>query len=764
MKTARKPQRVLRSGGAESGGAGAAGPSTQQQPTTNLSSSSHLGVSSASTPLSTSTSSTALRPLPPNVAATPSRARRLITPTSSREAPDTFKEPPTPSTVRPRTRIVSSSSTSAGTSAQQAPSTLSRSLSKSTSSSTMLDSPRTVKPATRTLPKPPETTRKPSAPTAEEKGKKATLSGLGRPTAREPSATSATSSRRRSSTGGRSVSAASTTSVQQTPLRQSTRTPSSSLAVSQTAKRPPRPPAATTASTNRTLPASRRLGQAQSAIPVATASIAGGRTLRRPDSALSSTSSATLRKDPPSRPSSRTAAASEKAAVIRPRESLAASQTSRKSSWETVGSSARPSLSGRDEMSQRTGGADQTWETDRAGRAGATGANAFDDASYATPRKPSAAPAPGMILSPPSPDSSPTADLSTDDPNLSHFSHASFLSPLPSAPTDQSPTLSLPKPPPLPLARTLARTRSKPRESASLEDILRLGLLNSQMRRGSMLGPAGGGGDELELLLDEGSSRLMSEELASSIGAGDGDFGSEAPEGEKRAKKDSPLTPWRGRVVSLSGSMSARKASSPGAASGSGLLASPSAGSDAGQGGGKVLLLRQSTTEASDLRRQVASLLAEVEQLKRGQAGREVVREEAEGERERVKELRQELEAAREREDELRRDWEEERRAMEEDLAELAAAAVVSPTTSALAATPSPNDSALSPSLSAMNRSLALSLQLSDTLCAHRQTSTLYDAVQARAKMEREEVKGSLEALRVIAAGLRAWEGGLQVA
>ncbi|BGP33372.1 hypothetical protein JCM10296v2_005172 [Rhodotorula toruloides] len=359
-----------------------------------------------------------------------------------------------------------------------------------------------------------------------------------------------------------------------------------------------------------------------------------------------------------------------------------------------------------------------------------------------------AAPAPGMILSPPSPPCSSVADLSTDDPNLSHFSHASFLSPLSSAPTDLSHSLSLPKPAPLPLARTLAHTRSKPRESASLEDILRLGLLNSQMRRGSVLGPAGGGGDELELLLDEGSSRLMSEELASSIGAGDGDVGSEAGKADKREKKDSPLTPWRGRVVSLGGSTSVRKVTSP--------------SSDAGQGGGKVLLLRQSTTEASDLRRQVASLLAEVEQLKRAQHGRDVVHEEDVSERERVKELERALEAAREREDEVRRDWEEERRAMEEDLAELAAAAAVNPTTPALAATPSPDHSARFASLFATNRSLALSLQLSDTLCAHRHTSTLYDAVQARAKMERDEVKGSLEAMRVIAAGLRAWEGVLQ--
>lgn len=411
-------------------------------------------------------------------------------------------------------------------------------------------------------------------------------------------------------------------------------------------------------------------------------------------------------------------------------------------------------------MSRRMGGAERTWETDGAGKAGATGANTFDDTSYATPRKASTAPAPGMILSPPSPDSSSTADLSTDDPNLSHFSHAFFLSPLPSATTDLTHSLSLPKPPPLPLARTLARTRSKPRESASLEDILRLGLLNSQMRRGSVLGPAGGGGDELELLLDEGSSRLMSEELASSIGVGDGELAIEAREGEK---KDSPLTPWRGRVVSLGGSTSVRKASSPGATSSSGLLASPSSGSDAGQGGGKVLLLRQSTTEASDLRRQVASLLAEVEQLKRTQAGRDEAHQKEEGERQRVTELEQELEAARDREDELRRDWEEERRAMEEDLAELAAAAAVNSTTPTAAADAS-DDSAQVASLSAANRSLALSLQLSDTVCAHRQTSTFYEAVQARAKMERDEVKSSLEALRVIASSLRAWEGALQVA
>ncbi|BGP25812.1 hypothetical protein JCM10295v2_004751 [Rhodotorula toruloides] len=266
---------------------------------------------------------------------------------------------------------------------------------------------------------------------------------------------------------------------------------------------------------------------------------------------------------------------------------------------------------------------------------------------------------------------------------------------------------------------------------------------SATVRRGSLLGPVAAG-DELELLLDEGSSRLMSEELASSIGAGDGDVGGggETGGGEKREMKDSPMTPRRGRVVSLSGSTSVRKGSSSGAAGGAVLLASPSAGSDATQGG-KVLLLRQSTTEASDLRRQVASLLVEVDLLKRAQSGREVVREDGDDGRERVKELEQELVAAREREEELRRVWEEERRAMEDSMFSAVNSAQVA-------------------FLSATNRSLSLSLQFSDTLCAVRQTSTLYDAVQSRAKMERDEVKGSLDALKAIAGGLRAWEGALQ--
>lgn len=473
-----------------------------------------------------------------------------------------------------------------------------------------------------------------------------------------------------------------------------------------------------------------------------------------------------MRKDPSSRPSSQTAVAPPPHATVgRPRESLAASQTSRKSSWETetVDSSMRCSLSGAEDL--RRDEADSSRKKAGARTLSTTSVEVFGDASYATPRKTSAAPAPGMILSPPSPPSSASTNQSFSDPNLSHFSHASFLSPLPSAPaTDLSP--ALPKPSPLPLARTLAttRTRSRPRESASLEDILRLGLLNSQIRRqGSVLGPAGGAGDELELLLDEGSSRLMSEELASSIGAGDVEEGAGVEVGVRDGlgQKEGAMTPWRGRVVSLGGSATAaRLASSPGA----GLAASPSAAGEAGQAGGKVLLLRQSTTEASDLRRQVASLLAEVEQLKRTLTLRDVVHEDEEGEKkDRVEQLEQELEAAREREDDLRRDWEEERRAMEEDLAELAAAAAASdrhPPTSSTP--PSTNDSAQLASLAAANRSLALSLHLSDTLCAVRQSNTLYDAVEARAKMERDEVKASLDGLRAIAMGLRAWEGALQ--
>ncbi|GAA6055227.1 hypothetical protein JCM3770_000724 [Rhodotorula araucariae] len=602
-----------------------------------------------------------------------------------------FKKPLSPSTVRPRSRIVSSASTASAQS-------LSRSLSRSTSS--LLDSPQTVRPV-RTLPKPPAGGATPR--------KKAPL-GLGRP----PAAGEDTprSSRRSSGSTARTASAST-----RTPLRSSTRAPP--LATSQLAMRPPPPPSTT--ATSRTLAVSRRAAVPGSAIPVP-----GARTVRRPESALSV---ANPNAQPGAESSLRSAAGS---ALRRPTPRSASAGASR------PGADVSSRLSSR--AKQAIVAPQIALSPSPSAGVGLPQHREVKNDAYETPRKWSS-----TADGPSQEDATPAADLS-----LSHFSHASFLSPLPppaSAATDLAASLSAstaatPRPKQLALLQQPRRTR--PRQSASLEELLRSGLLPG-------VSPAAGAGadgaDEWELLLDEGSSRLMREEIL----AGDAASG---PGGTQAVG-----TPWRGRVVSLS--MSAQRRQS-GASPGVGVGARDSPPRQGGEPPGpapapapqaedRVLLLRQSTSEASALRRQLAALQGELALVRSARD------DDADGAH--VAALRRELEAARKREVDARDDWARERREMEDEMAELASIAALAPVPVPLPV-PAPV-SAVDPKQYAalVERQCLLELEVvaERAAAARRAAAEAHRAVEAGARRERAEVKGELAALRALQEGLGLW-------
>ncbi|GJN90240.1 hypothetical protein Rhopal_003239-T1 [Rhodotorula paludigena] len=361
------------------------------------------------------------------------------------------------------------------------------------------------------------------------------------------------------------------------------------------------------------------------------------------------------------------------------------------------------------------------------------------------------------------------------DASLSHFSHASFLSPAPPPPpatvesADPSHALSASTsshpPQPKQLSALLhsqrtPRARARARESLSLEELLRLGLA-----RGGTPGrvSAGGGGsgaaDELELLLDEGTSRLMLEE----IGGGGGGKGSDGPVEDAQA---GPLTPWRGRVVSVSSarrnslaaSLSASMAGSPsGASVGAGdSFLSPPRGTPAGEES-KVLLLRQSTAEASDLRRQLSALQSEVDRLRTDRDRLSHAHVEK-GEREsdasrRAQALEDELERAHAREEAMRRDWDAERREMECEMAELASVAASAPP-------PPPAPPLLGQEererAARLERQHAVALAQECARAACASEAVALEAFAAGARRDRAEVAGALET------GLQLWSVQVQ--
>ncbi|BGP17676.1 hypothetical protein JCM10213v2_005714 [Rhodosporidiobolus nylandii] len=803
------------------GGEGA-GPSTLKRSTTRpLPGTSSRTVGQLTSGLSSSTS---LRTFP---------SKRPLPSSASLPIPeDALESPQTPRT-RARTRSI----------AAQA---LTHSLSRSTSGRGLAqktedgESPATVRPARRVL------VSKPAAGTEKQQSsgkdeptsrKKPALAGLGRP-GREGKehSLSPTTSRKPSATP-RSASAMSS-GAQKTPLRTSTRRPSTSSTPASTAVRresqgerrpPPLPPPSTTAGARTLHRRTVAAGASASAIPVpASAAPSGGRLSRKPSahsiaSAASSAASsqhsaiggvAALRRSrtegrlggpsaPPAvfvagRRSSTTgpSPAKVKPAVQasrippRPRASQArgpggriplpssgveqeqqhgdtpgVGDTSRRDSWVTdpdsasQPGSARPSVSGAFEplpsfsLSTSGGEADQSWETVGSRRASAATGVPFPsssaplaiqgDESFATPRKAfssSSTTATASAIGLP-PSRSAISYISPDS-SSTRISHSVFLSPVDSPPisallsvsqTSASLSTSLspggtspvtPRPRQVSLLRQGGR-RNKPRDSASLDEILRAGLLAGDK-----------GAQELELLLDEGSSALMREDLEAE------GLGGEA-------------TPWRGRVLSLS-------VTSPSSAKRRSVLVPPAEdaqGEEQGteEGGSEeeedqeetqvlVLPLRPSTSEAVELRRQLDELRAELELARAAVAASSPSTAGAD-----VARLATELDAARRETAKMQREHEEERTAMEADLAELAAAASQSPPSSTVR--PSPSAARLS--------SLELDLAALHSSCASSRVATAYAGIERCASAERETARGELEAVRALMGGLRAWGGAL---
>lgn len=289
---------------------------------------------------------------------------------------------------------------------------------------------------------------------------------------------------------------------------------------------------------------------------------------------------------------------------------------------------------------------------------------------------------------------------------------------------------------------------------------------------------------EVELLLDEGSSRIMTEELRNSLGPptmGDARGVAAVPEKEG-SSSPAPTTPWRGRIVSLGASAKRRSLATSGGqtlrslSEDAATLTSPPPSSSGDGGGGvqagQILLLRQSTAEASDLRRQVAALSAELERLKRERDDAEAARAAAvsstvatrgqQVDDERIEALRQELEAAQVRESELRSDWEADRRAMEEDMAELAAVAAATAAAVTSSSGPIPK---LDPVIEAATQSVAMEqavhprllLTASESAGASLQAGSTFAELELLARREREESRFAIATLQAVARGLDGW-------
>lgn len=703
--------------------------------------------------------SNAFRTIEPRDPTTPGRVRKLEASSAGQfKADETFKKPAVPSSA---TRKVAERSTPSR----------SRRLSQSTSGKISQDAEglETVKPATRTL----SSSSLAEDSTRATPRKKAIVGGGG--PARVPPFRDLSSSRASREPAHPPVNRSSNSlaSSTKTPLRSSVSTSrgvSATLSTSQ-ARRTLAAPEARVRGGEAANPAAtirRKAGPLLSAIPVPSTSSQGSHTLHRPPSVVST---ASMR----SASSSTTEQADQSRRVDAPRRSsaelavvaAAVQQTSRKSSWETVRST-RDSLASisrrRSSIALLVGDdADRSWETVESRRASMTTVGVAD-ATTETPRRPSQ-PNLAPIISPTSPGSaeasscvprvSPTDDATSPETlsTMSHFSHAAFLSPMPPPPVDV-----LSDPPPRPRPGPAARVnRSRPRESTSLDEILRLGMLNPSQLAGTTAGSSGSG-LELELLLDEGSSRMMTEELRDSLGPTTGDAASPAP---------APTTPWRGLIVSVGASAKRRSLATSEQALGSvseGQRATLSPPPSRNGSAGQVLLLRQSTTEASDLRRQVAALSAELEFVKRErdenattvERGQQVVEDE------RVEALKRELEAAQARENELRSDWEAERRAMEEDMAELAAATAAATSSSTLAASSQPPDEAAATIHSQQVREnerarWTLLLAASECAGASLRAGMTSGQVEQLAKREREDTRLALASLQTLARGLEGW-------
>ncbi|GAA6028592.1 hypothetical protein JCM8097_007300 [Rhodosporidiobolus ruineniae] len=686
---------------------------------------------------------------------------------------------------------------------------LTRSLSRSTSGRGLAakadgtDSPQTVRPrrvasSSRTKP---DGEKEKDEPTPR---KKPGLPSLGRPAVPSSSTDSPSTARKPSATlRSTSSSSATPTTAQKTPLRTSARRPSTSTSSSAAAAprqsgemRPPPVPSTSSAS-SRTLhrrapvpgassipvsaiPTSRTLRKAPSSASVASASsaVSGASEAESQQSAIVRAAEASaLRRSrvgglsgsirsPAGKARVSTAAGAAASSRIPPRprasqaqrgerreaDKLAASTAStatRRDSWVTdpEPGSARPSLSHALEplpsfaLSPSGGEADRSWETVEGSRRSSAlpfPSSGLED-SFATPRKPSpdGAGLPSrsaisyvspdqsslrhsLLLSPSSAASPPISALLS----VSQSSHAAPLSP-------GSP-FATPRPRQVSLLRQAGAggRRNKPRDSASLEEILRLGLQSGTS-----------GAQELELLLDEGSSVMMREDLEAA-----GLTGLDAG------------TPWRGRVLSLS-----VKSGPPSPGRRPVLLPAvegeedardtdeerqPNEGVEEDDEGEEdddeeatqvlVLPMRPTTNEAVLLRAELDTLRAELAAVQSQSAD------------ERVAQLVDALEEQRRRNGELEEQHREERDALEADLAELARAA---------SSQPLPPPSQSSPASTSHLFGLSLDLAHAHAACALSLSGRSFEAVEHHARRERDEVKGSLEALRTVQVGLRGWEG-----
>ncbi|GAA5879661.1 hypothetical protein JCM3774_002399 [Rhodotorula dairenensis] len=709
---------------------------------------------------------------------TPGRARRMAATPAGTSAADTFKKPTVPSSRK--------AATGSRTPSRNRP------LSQSTSGETPIkraETPDTVKPATRT-------SLAFSASLAESSKttprKKAVVGGEGG-AARVPSSRESMTRDLSSSRGSRDLSRSTSglAAGTRTPLRASTtstlRGASTTLSTLQSRRTLTVPSTGIrggeTAVGAATVP---RKAGTLSAIPVPTTQSQGSRTLQRPPSVLSTASSRSA--------TSSTHVSADRAVLrasgARPSAGLpsppsgtrplgAALQTDRKSSWETVPSSARTSLAASQRSRRRSsvalpggGDADRSWETVESRRTSRTAGGTTADvvAAVETPRRQSQPGAPTLVspLSSAVPGGPPTlATTAVASPEYSstllQFSHAAFLSPMPAPPANVLGDLQ---------KSTARPIRSRPRESTTLDELLRLGMLNQP--RGALIPEPG---MEVELLLDEGSSRVMTEELRNSLGpptSGNARGVAAAErEGASTASPAPPTTPWRGRIVSVGGGAASAKRRSLATSGGQQTLDSVSEDAVATMTSpppsGQVLLLRQSTAEASDLRRQLAALSAELERVKRERdeaavaSSTSIARDRPDDDNARVEALRQELEAAQARESELRSDWEAERRSMEEDMAELAAAAAAATFSTGPASKPEPVVDDVAPAVTGVEEFAYLRLRLtaSESAGASLRAGSTFAQAELLAKREREETRLAIATLQAVARGLDGWRSVL---
>ncbi|GAA5867836.1 hypothetical protein JCM8547_003391 [Rhodosporidiobolus lusitaniae] len=581
QRTIRKPQRVVQTSAAGDGGG-------LKRSTSGLPPSSRTSAPSGSNTLSSSTS---LRAFP-----SVSSKRTIPTISSSSAVPPpssrTRGDPESPQT--PRTRVKSRSMAS-----QALTRSLSRSMSRRGSAGKARDggteSPETVRPARRTLVAPsvaPKEGEKPSSPR-----KKAALPGLGRPA--PPPSDSPATARKASSTLRSTSSSAQTplrTSTSSRRISSSSSRPPPTSSASSAMPPPPVPSSSLRAGSSSTL--HRRTAPSSStssALPLPSAIPVAGRTLRRPGappSHSSAASNASVESDASSqrsaiagvetlgrsRTETRLAGPPRLGAAARPRPSAVQEEAgktkgkqresdvslgSRRDSWVTdldQPGSARPSFSAAFDplpsfsLDSGVGDGDRSWETVEGSRRGSSStAAAFpslsaSQADLSTPRRLSSSslgplpsrsslsyaspPSSSTLLSPPS-YTQPGLSLPLTPLSASLSSHSSFASPGLETPRPRARQVSL--------LRSTGKGggggRRKGRDSATLEEILRLGMASHST---SFAGGAGGiGGGEIELLLDEGTSAMMREDLEGVAGETGGGGGGGA-------------TPWRGRVLSMS--------------------------------------------------------------------------------------------------------------------------------------------------------------------------------------------------------------------